>query len=275
MSEGILRIPKQLPKTQRDWEQFTRRLNEAIRHDGARAVLSALTTIAERTGTDLDSLLALVDDNGRAETQRFMPLINWANAGSLQSAIPITASADSVSATISIDAHEVIYGGEEVAYGAGSVLGAPVDTPVYIYVDDPDIEGGAVTYEFTTDYQDLAGSRHRYFVGAILTPVSSISAAVSGVTNANPCAITTGAAHGFSTGDRVNFDGVGGTTELNTGTYTITVTSPTSFTLNGVNSTAFGVYTSGGTVTRVTVPSQGLGGAGAGKEFYDPEFFYG
>jgi hypothetical protein len=274
VSAGILRIPKQLPTNTRDWEQFTRKLNEAIQHDGDRAVIDALTTISERTGTDLETLLDLIGDDGRASTQRFMPLINWANAGSLQSAIPITASANAVTATVNIDAHDVLYGGEQVSYNAGSVVGAPVDTPVYIYVDDEDLEGGAVTYEYTEDFTDLVSTRHRYYVGAILTPISSISASVSAVTNANPCVVTTGAAHGFSTGDTVDFSSVGGTTELNTGTYVITVLTSTTFSLNGVNSTAYGVYTSGGTVTRVSTPADGLGGAGGHKEFYDPRFFY-
>lgn len=213
-----------------------------------------------------------INAGAKATTQKVMPIINWANAGSVQSAIPLSASADATSATINIAAHDVIYGGETVSYNAGMVVGAPVSSPVHIFADDPLIQGGAVTYEFTTDYTELAESRHRYRVGAIVTPVSSISAAVSAATNANPCLVTTGAAHGFTTLDAVDFVSVGGMTELNTGTYTVTVVSPTTFTI-GVNSTAFGVYTAGGTVTRVSTPALGLGGAGGGTEIYDPAFF--
>lgn len=271
---GIIEITREVPDSPAKWSRVLKRINDAIKIEGETFVLGALTTIAERTGTPLTELLALIGNDGRATTQAFMPLINFANAGSVQSIIPLSSSADASVATINIAAHDVIYGGETISYAAGAVLGAPVNTDVHIYADDPDLDGGAVTYEFTTDYTDLAGSKHRYRVGAIRTPVSSISAAVSAVTNANPCAVTTGASHNFTTGDVVDFSGVGGTTELNTGTYPITVTSPTSFTLNGTDSTGFGVYTSGGTATRVSTPADGIGGAGGSYDVYDPGYFY-
>lgn len=52
--------------------------------------------------------------------------------------------------------------------------------------------------------------------------------------------------HGFSTGDQISFFGITGTTQLNDTSAFITVVDALSFTLNGVNSTAFGDYTSGG-----------------------------
>lgn len=70
--------------------------------------------------------------------------------------------------------------------------------------------------------------------------------AISGATNASPCVITTPLAHGFSTGDEVSIFGVDGMTQLNDQSYFITVLTSTTFSLNGINSTAFGVYTSGG-----------------------------
>jgi hypothetical protein len=215
-----------------------------------------------------------INDGAKVTTQRVLPTLNFANVGSVQSAIPITSFADASIATVSVDAHDVIYGGETVHYNAGEVIGVPVSTDVYIYADDPDLEGGTVTYEYTTDYTVMAGSRGRYKVGAIRTPVSSISAALSAITNANPCAVTTGANHLMTTGDVVDFSSVGGMTELNTGTYAITVTSPTSFTLTGIDSTGYGVYTSGGTVTRVSTPADGIGGAGADGGFYDIGLYY-
>jgi hypothetical protein len=215
-----------------------------------------------------------INDGAKVTTQRVLPTINFANVGSVQSAIPITSFADATIATVSIAAHDVLYGGETVSYSAGEVIGVPVSTDVYIYADDADLDGGAVTYEFTTDFTVLAEAKERYRVGAIRTPISSISAAVSAATNANPCAVTTGAAHGLSTSDVVDFSSVGGMTELNTGAYTITVTSPTSFTLNSTDSTGFGVYTSGGTVTRVSTPADGIGGAGADGSVYNIGFYY-
>lgn len=78
--------------------------------------------------------------------------------------------------------------------------------------------------------------------GTDLTRNVSMSAA----TNSNPCAITTNIAHGFKTGNQVTIFEVVGMTELNGIQFFITVTSPTSFTLDGVDSTSYGVYTSGG-----------------------------
>lgn len=73
--------------------------------------------------------------------------------------------------------------------------------------------------------------------------------AITGATQANPCAITA-AAHGYATGDEVYIDGILGMTELNKRYFIITVTGANTFTLNGVDSTAYTAYTSGGTVGR-------------------------
>ena len=73
--------------------------------------------------------------------------------------------------------------------------------------------------------------------------------AVTAATNANPCQVTiTG--HGFTNGDKVVFHNIGGMTQLNftngsTG-YTVTVVDTNNITI-GVDSTAYGTYTSGGT----------------------------
>jgi len=71
---------------------------------------------------------------------------------------------------------------------------------------------------------------------------------ITGATNANPCEITSNG-HGLSTGDLVTINGVTGMTEIDGNTYTITVTGANTFTLDGVDSTGFGVYTGGGTWT--------------------------
>jgi len=71
---------------------------------------------------------------------------------------------------------------------------------------------------------------------------------VSGATNATPIVITTSSAHKLTTGAQVTIAGVGGNTNAN-GTWTITVVSSTTFSLNG--SAGNSAYTSGGTVTFV------------------------
>jgi hypothetical protein len=66
---------------------------------------------------------------------------------------------------------------------------------------------------------------------------------VSGATNAAPIVVTTTAAHGWVTGEVVVVHGVTGNTAAN-GRWTITVTSPTTFSLNGT--TGNGAYAGGG-----------------------------
>lgn len=70
---------------------------------------------------------------------------------------------------------------------------------------------------------------------------------VSNVTQANPASVTTFKDHEFTTGQVVEIEDIGGMVELTDGPYTITVTGANTFTLDGINSTGFTAYTSGGT----------------------------
>lgn len=70
---------------------------------------------------------------------------------------------------------------------------------------------------------------------------------VAHITQANPGAVTTNLNHGYTTGQVVTFSGIVGMVNLNTGTYTITVTGEKSFTV-GVDTTGFPAYVSGGVV---------------------------
>jgi hypothetical protein len=70
---------------------------------------------------------------------------------------------------------------------------------------------------------------------------------VTAVTRANPGVITTISAHGYSTGNEVGFLNIGAMTQLNGNGYTITVISPTTFSI-GVDTSAFTTFTNGGKV---------------------------
>ena len=74
--------------------------------------------------------------------------------------------------------------------------------------------------------------------------------AVAGITltGSDPVSVTV-TGHPFNTGESVTFASVGGTTELNGNSYTITDTGANSFTLDGTDSSAFSAWTSGGTAT--------------------------
>lgn len=89
--------------------------------------------------------------------------------------------------------------------------------------------------------------------GVVTTTVASSSGTVPGVsnlaitaaTNATPIAVTTASAHGLSSGNYVTISGVLGNTAAN-GTWSITVTGASTFTLTGSSGNA--AYTSGGIV---------------------------
>ena len=69
---------------------------------------------------------------------------------------------------------------------------------------------------------------------------------ISDIQNTNPAIVTTVSDNGLSTGEQVSFFGIGGTTQLN-GTYAfVTVIDENNFSLNGVDASGYGVYTSGG-----------------------------
>jgi lysophospholipase L1-like esterase len=74
---------------------------------------------------------------------------------------------------------------------------------------------------------------------------------VTAASNATPIAITTAANHNLATNDQVIIASVGGNTAAN-GTWTVTVTGATTFTLN--TSVGNGAYTTGGTVS--LIPTQ-------------------
>ena len=78
------------------------------------------------------------------------------------------------------------------------------------------------------------------------TAIGGPTLAVAGATNASPIVITTTAPHGLASGEQVTISLVQGNTAAN-GTFTITVTGPSTFTLDG--STGNGAWTTGGVVT--------------------------
>jgi len=70
------------------------------------------------------------------------------------------------------------------------------------------------------------------------------------ITSISIGAITTVVAprHGLQTGQLITISGVKGTSEVNNEVFTITVIDSVSFTLDGIDSTAYGLYLSGGNV---------------------------
>lgn len=87
------------------------------------------------------------------------------------------------------------------------------------------------------------------------------TASIIGVTNANPGVVQTGTPHGFASTDRIYHSGIVGMTQLNGNVYTITVVDTTHYSI-GVDTSAYGAYTSGGTSTKNYQPSTVMTWAG-------------
>lgn len=116
------------------------------------------------------------------------------------------------------------------------------------------------TGNFTQQSQNLAGSPPQADTvrGVKAQPTAKN---ITGATKTNPITITC-TAHGFSTGDLVVINNVGGTTAANnTGSniyWTITVINSNSFTLNSSNGTSSGTYLANtGTVYKLDKSSNG------------------
>lgn len=76
---------------------------------------------------------------------------------------------------------------------------------------------------------------------------TTLSGVITGIAQpTNPTQITS-VAHGLTTGAVITISAVVGMTQLNGNSYTITVIDANTFSLNGIDNTAYGVYVSGGT----------------------------
>src|SRR6185295_5100428 len=74
----------------------------------------------------------------------------------------------------------------------------------------------------------------------------NLSGTITGITQANPGEVTTGANHLLQTNQYVTLDAVGGMTQVNGKTYKITVTAANKFTI-GVDTSTYTAYAAGGT----------------------------
>lgn len=75
-----------------------------------------------------------------------------------------------------------------------------------------------------------------------VTNISSPYGTIVGISNANPCQITTQSAHNLMTNQKVGIGGVFEPAELIDESFIITVTGPTTFTLNGIDTTLSNVF---------------------------------
>ena len=268
MTIGVVRFPRQVPGPNDPigWGKVFEALNRVLYQDAADYILNDDTTLSTRTGTAVKTVLQRIGNTGRATDQRLVPMVNFGNVSSVQSADPLGATAGASTADINIASHTLHTDFGNIAYNSGAITGLSLNTRYYVYADDPDNEGGAVTYVASTSKPNVPANTGRYLVGSITTPVAANTATISAATSANPIHFTTTAAHGWDTGDTIDFAALPGDFgALNTGTYAITVIDSDEFTV-AVDGSGFAAYTSGGTATRVVAdefPDYGGGGGGA------------
>ncbi|QFT53548.1 hypothetical protein [Microbulbifer sp. THAF38] len=111
-----------------------------------------------------------LNESGKIVDQRSLQQNVGSIASLPTSSSVLLASDDGSTAKISISAHSVQYAGFTVGYNSGSIAGLNFSTTYYIYVDDPNYLGGAVTYYATTLVWKLAAGLGRRAVGTITTP---------------------------------------------------------------------------------------------------------
>ncbi len=132
----------------------------------------------------------------------------------------------------------------------------------FTYMDEP------MSLQFTLTAQNAAGGTTKNYTGTLAklplsTPTASLSTYglaaqdsysasaafnITLITKANPGVVTTSAAHGYSTGDRVYVNNVLGMVEVNNRIYVVTVIDATHFSI--VNTSGYTAYVSGGTVQK-------------------------
>ena len=98
---------------------------------------------------------------------------------------------------------------------------------------------------------DKPSTRAHDSVGSLITEPTNITKNITNATQANPCVITS-AGHGLENGDKVFLTGFsGGMTDLNDSVFTVAGKTTDTFQLDGINSTGFSAYSSGGKLTTV------------------------
>jgi hypothetical protein len=130
--------------------------------------------------------------------------------------------------------------------GTPAAMSSPPPDPALL-TNLPDLQAlfGSMDYFQCDDCQSIY-SPAAYLVDLLQYLIQfDAQLTITDATNANPIVVTTALDHGLATGASVTITRVAGDTAAN-GTFTITVTSPTTFSLNG--SAGNGAYTGGGQV---------------------------
>lgn len=145
-------VIQRMPKSDRSWNHFINELSKWI----------------------ID-----ITQTGKLPNQDVLSTLAVFNKGSAQNTLPLTAADVGSDTTVTIASHNVLSDGNTLAYNSGTITGLGFNTKYFVYVDDSERVGGAVTYVATTTATDVVASSARYYVGAVTTPADG-SADTSG-----------------------------------------------------------------------------------------------
>jgi Ubiquitin-activating enzyme E1 FCCH domain len=147
---------------------------------------------------------------------------------------------------------------------------APADLSELVYIQEADVMYQTHVNHAPRKLSRLADNNWALtaptFAPTLAAPAGP-AAVISGITKANP-AVVTATAHGFANGETVTIAGVVGMPEVNGNTYTVGAVAANTFQLNGINSSAYGTYGSGGTATGTTARARASVGTGTTSYSY-------
>jgi len=83
---------------------------------------------------------------------------------------PLTATDAGATATVSVAAFTMRVAGTDISVNSGSITGLSFDTLYFVFYDDANFAGGAVTYQQSTTKETALSGAGRFFVGSIRTP---------------------------------------------------------------------------------------------------------
>lgn len=129
----------------------------------------------------------------------------------------------------------------QLIYGSYSMTLATQTNPVRITLDNhPFSAADSIDISGVVGMTELNGNTYT---------VTNVNPAytVTGITQANPAVVTCSGGHNHQNGDSVLLQNIGGMGEVSNNVYTIANRTGTTFELSGVDSSAYGAFTSGGT----------------------------
>jgi hypothetical protein len=169
---------------QRLWMSLQTTMVERI---AAEFGLTAATVVAQQAADDA-AAAAAVASTAAADAQTAADNVGGASsiATSGVTGLALTATDAGADATITISAHDRVYGGGvTVPVLGGSITGLAYSTDYWVYYDQPSRAGGAVTFVATTNVNTAIQTGDRHSVGAVRTPAAA-APAVDGNINYPP-----------------------------------------------------------------------------------------